>query len=200
MSKKIAIFASGTGSNALKIIEYFRKRTDVEVALVVTNRSDAGVLDHAMSYNIPAIIISKKELAEASLILEKLRSNGIDFIVLAGFLLLIPSFLVEEFDQRIVNIHPALLPKFGGHGMYGSKVHVAVKEAKESESGITIHFVNSKYDEGNIVYQHKVQLTADDTADTIAGKVLTLEHNYFAPVIDHLITSRELEAVLQIDN
>lgn len=200
VKSNIAIFASGTGSNALKIIEYFANRSDVSVALIVTNRKDAGVLDHAVKYQIPSLVISKKLLGDKSYMLEKLSALSIDFIVLAGFLLLIPEFLVEGFVRKMVNIHPALLPRFGGPGMYGSNVHRAVKEAHETESGITIHFVNSKYDEGGIVFQHSVALSQEDSPDEIAKKVLKLEHEHFAPVIDHLITGRGHSAIHRSDS
>ncbi|RLD21590.1 MAG: phosphoribosylglycinamide formyltransferase, partial [Bacteroidetes bacterium] len=167
----IAIFASGSGSNALKIIEYFAIHSEVSVALILTNREDAGVLDHAANHQIPSLVITKKLLQDEDFLLAKLGAFNIDFIVLAGFLLLIPKFLVEKFDHKMVNIHPALLPKYGGPGMYGKNVHIAVKEARETESGITIHFVNTKYDEGGIVFQHTVQLEKDDTPEEIASRV-----------------------------
>ncbi len=198
--KHIAIFASGTGSNALEIIKYFEGRSDVSVALIVTNREGAGVLNHARAYHIPSLVITKTILRDEDFMLAMLRSYDIDFIVLAGFLLLIPEFLVGEFSQKMINIHPALLPKYGGPGMYGQNVHRAVKAANETESGITIHFVNSKYDEGGIAYQHLVQLSPDDTPDEIAKKVLKLEHTYFAPVIDRLLTGRDHSAILHSDN
>jgi phosphoribosylglycinamide formyltransferase 1 len=196
----IAVFASGTGSNALKIIEYFEKRSDISVALVVSNREDAGVLSHAVSHHIPSLTITKKLLSDENFMLEKLRSYEITFVVLAGFLLLIPNFLVETFAQKMINIHPALLPKYGGPGMYGRHVHSAVKEAHETESGITIHFVSSKYDEGGIVFQHTVSLSPDDTPEDIAKRVLKLEHTFFAPVIDQLLTGRDQVANLQSGN
>jgi phosphoribosylglycinamide formyltransferase-1 len=200
VTKNIAIFASGTGSNALRIIEYFGDRSDISVALIVTNHRDAGVLNHAIKHQIPSLIITRKSLSDKGFMLGELSSLNIDFIVLAGFLLLIPKFLVERFTQKMINIHPALLPKYGGPGMYGKHVHAAVKEAQETRSGITIHFVNSEYDDGAIVYQHTVQLSEDDTPDDIAARVLKLEHKYFAPVIDQLLTDRDLAVILQSDN
>ena len=196
----IAIFASGAGSNALKIIEYFADRSDVTVALIVTNRGDAGVLTHAKEHHIPSLVITKELLRNENFMLKELMSFNIDFVVLAGFLLLVPEFLVERFKNKMINIHPALLPKYGGAGMYGKNVHRAVKEAHETESGITIHFVNTKYDEGGIVYQHSVQLSPEDTPDEIATRVLELEHAYFAPVIDQLLTGKDLTAIQDSDN
>jgi phosphoribosylglycinamide formyltransferase 1 len=200
VNQNIAIFASGTGSNALNIITYFQDRPDVSVALIVSNRNGAGVLNHAADYRIPTLVVTKELLGEEIFMMEKLQSFNIDFIVLAGFLLLIPEFLVKAYSSKMINIHPALLPKYGGPGMYGKHVHRAVKEAKETESGITIHFVNTRYDEGGIVFQRTVQLSADDTPDDIAKKVLELEHKYFAPVIDRLLTGRDPEGDLHSDN
>lgn len=196
----IAIFASGTGSNALKIIEYFEDRSDVTVALIVTNRGDAGVLTHAKEHQISSLVITKELLRNENFMLKELMSFNIDFVVLAGFLLLVPEFLVERFKNKMINIHPALLPKYGGAGMYGKNVHRAVKEAHETESGITIHFVNTKYDEGGIVYQRSVQLSPEDSPDEIATRVLELEHAYFAPVIDQLLTGKDLTAIEDSDN
>jgi len=200
VNQHIAIFASGTGSNARSIIGYFEKRSDITVALIVTNRADAGVLNHAKRYGIPSLLITKKLLNDEKFMLGKLRSFGITFIVLAGFLVLIPKFLVLNFAQKMINIHPALLPKFGGSGMYGKHVHLAVKEAGESESGITIHYVNTEYDKGGIIFQRSVDLAPRDTPDEIATKVLKLEHAFFAPVIDKLLTGRDLATILHSDN
>jgi phosphoribosylglycinamide formyltransferase-1 len=184
----IAIFASGTGSNALKILEHFKDRTDISVSLIVTNQKNAGVLNHASSFQVPQLILTKALLKNEEFMTTQLKAYEVDFIVLAGFLLLIPEFLVKQFYHKIVNIHPALLPKYGGPGMYGQNVHAAVKAAGELESGITIHYVNAKYDEGGIVFQKTVPLNTHDTPEDIAKKVLTLEHTYFAQVIDNLLT------------
>ncbi len=200
MKQKIAIFASGSGSNALKIIEYFEERADISIALIVTNKGDSGVLNHASAHRIPSLLITRQLLDDEDYILGQMKSFGIDFIVLAGFLLLVPAYLVERFRKKMINIHPALLPKYGGPGMYGSNVHKAVKAANETESGITIHFVNSKYDEGGIIYQHSVKLSPDDTPEAIAKRVLKIEHAYFAPVIDKLLSGRDLPANLQNDS
>lgn len=185
--KRIAIFASGGGSNALKIMEYFANNDTIEVALVISNKSKAGVLEKAERQNVPSLIINRKSFYETEDLLAELQSRKIDFIALAGFLWLIPTYLVNAFPNRIVNIHPALLPKYGGKGMYGMNVHRAVYAAKEPISGMTIHFVNAKYDEGNIIFQAECELSAQDTPEQIAKKVLTLEHQYFPKVIEKVI-------------
>ena len=186
--KRIAIFASGTGTNARKIIEHFQNHPEIEVALVVTNNSTAGVLEVARSFQIPTRIISKKELMASEVLLEELRDLNIYMVVLAGFLLLIPGYLVEAFSGRLINIHPALLPKFGGKGMYGMNVHKAVVDAGETESGITIHHVNLRYDEGATIFQARCDVTPDDTPESVSQKVRVLEHQHFPVVLESLLT------------
>lgn len=181
---RIAIFASGTGSNAKKIIEYFQLRQDINVALVVSNRPSAGVLKLAEDAEIPSKVLLRRDFTNEAFVLDLMDQYKIDFIVLAGFLLLIPNFLVRKYPHRMLNIHPALLPKYGGKGMYGMNVHKAVKAANETESGMTIHFVNEKYDEGAIVFQAKTQIDPVDSPQDIANKVLVLEHLYYPKVID----------------
>jgi phosphoribosylglycinamide formyltransferase 1 len=185
--KKIAIFASGGGSNALKIIEHFANSAEVKVALVVANKAKAGVLEKAANHHIPTLIIGRKSFYETEDLLTQLNEYGIDFIALAGFLWLIPTYLVDAFPNKIVNIHPALLPKYGGKGMYGMNVHQAVHAAKDPISGMTIHFVNAHYDEGNIIFQAQCELSETDTPEEIASKVLVLEHRYFPQVIENVI-------------
>ena len=187
MGKNIAIFASGTGTNAKKIIEYFGGRTDIKVNLVVSNKKAAPVLDMAQSFGIETLVVNRNYFYETEEILQVLNQKNIDFIVLAGFLWLIPDYLVNTYTNRMVNIHPALLPKYGGKGMYGMNVHRAVKVAGEKESGITIHYVNAKYDEGNIIFQAACSLEQTDSPEIIAQKVRTLEHQHFAPIIESLI-------------
>ncbi len=187
--KNLAIFASGTGSNAQKIIDYFRAHPHIRVALVVSNKQDAPVLDIARANGIETIVLRRQDFYETEQLLQELRDRQIDFIVLAGFLWLIPPYLVRAFDRRIINIHPALLPKYGGKGMYGMHVHEAVKAADEHETGITIHYVNEKYDDGDIILQKKCVLAPEDTSQEIARKVQALEHRYFAPVIEQLLQS-----------
>jgi phosphoribosylglycinamide formyltransferase 1 len=185
--RNIAIFASGGGSNARKIIEHFKHHPSVKVALVVSNKKDSGVLDIAKEHGIDTLIISKSVFYETEDILKTLTHYRISLIVLAGFLLLVPQYIISRFNKKILNIHPALLPKFGGKGMYGSHVHEAVKQAHETETGITIHYCNAHYDEGDVVFQAKTLVSPDDTAQDIARKVLTLEHEHYAKVIEKVV-------------
>ncbi len=185
--KHIAIFASGGGSNTLKIIEYFKQKRDVSVKIIVCNRAKAGVLAKADQHNIDTLMIDRNSFYEGQSILDELDHRNIDLIVLAGFLWLVPDYLVKHYDQRIINIHPALLPKFGGKGMYGRHIHEAVKAAGERHTGLTVHYVDGAYDEGNIILQRRVAIDDTDTPDDIAAKVLKLEHRYYPIVIDDLL-------------
>ncbi len=188
---KIAIFASGTGSNALKIIQHFANSPIAEVALIVSNRENAGVKAHAVANKIPFNYYNKQVWhADPQVVVNDLIAEQIDLVVLAGFLLLVPNKLIEQFPDRILNIHPALLPDFGGKGMYGSHVHEAVRAAAKNESGITIHLVNEKYDEGEIIFQAKTPISATDTALVIQQKVLKLEHKYYSEVIENYLKDR----------
>lgn len=191
MPFRIAIFASGGGSNAEQIIRHFKENEEIEVSLILSNRKSAFVLERAKNHNIPGITFSKSELNQTTKILEILNTYKIDFIVLAGFLLLLPRDLIKAYPDRIVNIHPALLPAYGGKGMYGKHVHQAVFDNYEKESGITIHLVNENYDEGKQLFQKSVALDSTDTPSEIAKKVLALEHQYFPMVIE-----REIEKYL----
>jgi phosphoribosylglycinamide formyltransferase 1 len=187
--QRIAIFASGSGSNARQIMAHFAASEQVQVALVVTNKANAGVLDIARSYGVPTRVITRAELYDSEVLLIELRAQSIDFIALAGFLWLMPAYLVRAYERRIVNIHPALLPRYGGRGMYGHHVHQAVHAAGERQSGISIHWVNEHYDEGDIIFQATCDLAPDDTPDDIARKVLAVEHAHFARVIERLLTT-----------
>src|SRR6186713_1659730 len=180
----LAIFASGAGSNADKICAYFKDHPTIRVKLVISNKGDAGVLSIADKHGIESAYISKKYWSFPEIVLPILEAADITHIILAGYLSLIPSWLIEEYNGRIVNIHPALLPKHGGQGMYGHYVHEAVKSAGELISGITIHEVNEHYDSGSILFQKEVPLSITDTADEIAQKVLVNEHAYYARVIE----------------
>ena len=183
----IAIFASGAGSNARKIIEYFEnKGLRIKVSLIVCNVPGAGVLDIAEEKGIPSLMINKSEFA-ANGYVESLKNAGIDFLVLAGFLWKVPEVLVRAYPKAIINIHPALLPKYGGKGMYGARVHEAVIAAGEKESGITIHWVNEDYDEGAIIFQAKCSIDANDTPTSLANKIHALEHAHFATTIEKLL-------------
>jgi phosphoribosylglycinamide formyltransferase-1 len=183
---RLAILASGSGSNAEKIMEYFQASTKAQIALIASNKPDAFVLERAKKFRVPTFSFSRKEM-EAGVLLSKLKEEKIDWVILAGFLLKVPEELIRFFPDRMVNIHPALLPKYGGKGMYGHHVHEAVKAAGDTETGITIHLVNEQYDEGKIVFQAATSLTAEDTPDSIAKKVHELEHRYFPEVIEGLL-------------
>lgn len=186
--KKIAIFASGSGSNAEEIIKHFQKSAVATVALILSNKPQAYVLQRAEKFNVPSVTFTRAELNDGS-VLEILRTHEIDFVVLAGFMNLVPENLVKAYPNKIVNIHPALLPKFGGKGMYGEHVHRAVKESGDTQTGITIHFVNEKYDEGQIIHQSTCEVLSSDTPETIAEKVHQLEYKNYPKVIEEVITS-----------
>lgn len=185
--KRVAIFASGGGSNAEMIIKHLIDLNNMEVALIISNNSKAGVLQIAKKYHIDTHLTSRQQLNESDEILAFMNKKSIDFVVLAGFLLLIPHYLVKAYPNRMVNIHPALLPKFGGKGMYGMNVHRAVKTAGETESGPTIHYVNEHYDEGDFIFQGKCLIDKQDSPETIAEKVLKLEHKYYPKIVAALI-------------
>lgn len=179
--KSIVLFASGSGSNAERIVKEHHQK-NFNVLCVYCNNSKAGVIQKMQDLNVPVVVFSKKELMEPEFT-QNLLNQNIDLIVLAGFLLHIPKSMVESFPDKIVNIHPSLLPKYGGHGMYGMKVHESVIENNESISGITIHYVNDMYDEGQIIQQFEVEVEKSDTAETLAEKIHILEHTHFGPTI-----------------
>ncbi|MGD1840759.1 MAG: phosphoribosylglycinamide formyltransferase [Thermonemataceae bacterium] len=185
--KRIAVFASGSGSNAEKIITYFQDKPIADVSLVVYNKPDAFVLERAKKLSVPTLLINKDDLYESDEVINQLKDQQIDLIVLAGFLWLIPKKLIKAFPEKIINIHPALLPRFGGKGMYGLRVHQAVKEANDTETGITIHYVNEVYDAGTIIRQERVAVSEEDTPTTIAQKVQQLEHQYYPEVIESIL-------------
>lgn len=187
MKKRIAIFASGSGSNAQKLMEHFKRSTEVEVALVLTNNPDAYVLQRADSFEIPSHIFDKQEFYKTDNIIDLLKNLDIDLIVLAGFLWLIPKNLIHEYPGRIINIHPAILPKFGGKGMYGDFVHQAVMAAGEAEGGITIHYVNENYDEGEYIYQAKYRIDKEDSLEMVKFKGQQLEHLHYPRVVESII-------------
>jgi phosphoribosylglycinamide formyltransferase-1 len=192
---KIAIFASGSGSNAERITEYFSSNDHVEVCLFLTNNPAAGVIERAQRLNIPTLIFNKKLFAQTDKIVEILQSQGIDWVILAGFLWLVPSNLTRAFENRMINIHPALLPKYGGKGMWGHHVHEAVVANKEKETGITIHYVNEHYDEGKVIFQAKCEVTENDTPESVAAKIHELEYQYFPEVIYKEILSAKNSVV-----
>jgi len=185
--KKIAVFASGSGTNAQNIAEYFLASGDITVSLIFANKPDAFVLERAKKLRIPSIVFNRKDFYESEIILDILHKNEIDFIVLAGFLWLIPDYLLNAYSGKIINIHPALLPKYGGKGMYGDKVHQAVISSADKKTGITIHFVNDHYDEGEIIFQDSFDILPGDTAESIAQRVHALEYKHFPRVIEETI-------------
>lgn len=186
--KRIAIFGSGGGSNAKCILEHFKDHPSIEVSLVVSNRASAGILQHAADHNVPSITLKRSGFYETDQLLEELKEKEINLIALAGFLWLIPEYLISAFPERIINVHPALLPKFGGEGMYGMNVHRAVKDAGETESGITIHTIDEVYDRGKILFQESVKLDGSETPEEIASKVLKVEHANFARVLEEQLS------------
>jgi phosphoribosylglycinamide formyltransferase-1 len=185
--KNIAIFASGSGTNAENIINYFSTKNTAKVVLVLSNKPDALVLLRAEKLSVPSVFFDRHDFYETGNVLEELRRYEIDFIVLAGFLWLVPDNILKSYNSRIVNIHPALLPSYGGKGMYGEKVHRAVIGNNEKESGITIHYVNGKYDQGNIIFQAKCPVLPSDTPETLAARIHQIEYRYFPEVVEKLI-------------
>ena len=183
----IAVFASGSGSNCENLSTYFKDSDSVDIALVVSNKPDAYVLERARRLGVPTEIVPKAMLNDASQLMPLLQRYGIDFIVLAGFLPLIPDFLIEAFPRRIVNIHPSLLPKYGGKGMWGHHVHEAVKAAGDTETGMTVHWVTPVCDGGGIIAQYRVALSPDDTVDDIIEKEHQLEMKYYPKVIEQVL-------------
>lgn len=188
-TKSIAIFASGTGTNAKKIIEHFKESSVARVGLIVCNNPNAGVLNIAADNHIPVVMVNRKSFLTDTVCLDELKLHKIDLVVLAGFLWMIPKYLIEAYPNKIINIHPALLPKFGGKGMYGENVHKAVIEAGEKESGITIHYVDEHYDNGDIIFQAKCDVEYGDSASTLAQRIHALEHEHFPKVIEQIITA-----------
>ena len=187
MKNKIAVFASGSGTNAEKIIEYFQNHESIEISLILSNNPKAFVLQRAENHKIPHFIFTRKMFYKEKIVDEVLKLNRIDFVVLAGFMWLIPERFINTFKNKMVNIHPALLPKYGGKGMYGSFVHEAVVNNKERETGITIHWVNEEYDGGNIIFQAKCKVEPSDTAEDVANKVHKLEYEHYPQVIEKAI-------------
>jgi len=185
--KKIAIFASGSGTNAQNIIEFFLDKPEVSVSLVLSNKKDALVLERAERLKVPSFSFDRKMFYESNEILHLLKKHKIDLIVLAGFLWLVPDYLLKNYPQRIINIHPALLPKYGGKGMYGARVHESVIRQGDSESGITIHYVNEKYDEGATIFQAKCSIDVGESPESLARKIHKLEYEHFPEAIEKLL-------------
>ena len=186
----IAIFASGSGTNAQKIMEYFNNHPSIKVRLVLSNKGDAPVLLRAANFMVPTYVFDREIFYNTDSVPNKLKENEISWIVLAGFMWLVPENILKYFENKIINIHPALLPKFGGKGMYGMKVHEAVVRAMEAESGITIHFANAHYDEGNVIFQAKCNLATHETAESLAEKIHHLEHTHYPKVIEKVLLGK----------
>lgn len=187
--KKIAIFASGNGTNAENICNYFINNKSVDVVLLATNKKTAFVVERVKNFNIPVFYFTKDELNNSSVVQKKLLEYSVDLIVLSGFLLKVPENIISLFPNKIINIHPSLLPKFGGRGMYGENVCRSVIDAKEIQSGITIHYVNNNYDEGNIVFQEKFSLVKNESVESLLEKIRALEMRFFPAVIERVINS-----------
>ena len=185
--KKLAIFASGSGSNAENIINYFQNDAENVVKIVFCNKPNAYVLERAKRLNVPTFVLGREDFYHSDMVLNELKRLDIDMIVLAGFLWKVPDAIIEAYRERVVNIHPALLPSYGGKGMYGMKVHESVIAAGEKESGITIHYVNDHYDEGATIFQARCEITPEDTPDTLAEKVHALEYEHFPRVIKEVL-------------
>jgi len=186
-SIKLALFASGTGSNVESILQYFENKSEVDIVFVLSNKADAPVVSKAKSFGVSVVTCSNTDVESPNFLSNICRSNNIDFIILAGFLRKIPNELINAYPEKIINIHPSLLPKYGGAGMYGAKVHEAVLAAHELETGISIHYVSEEFDSGRIIAQYKVAITEKDTVTSIQEKVHQLEHEHFAPTIERVI-------------
>ena len=189
MKKNIAIFASGSGSNAENIIRYFQKNDSAQVSLVLSNKSDAYALERARRLGVSSYVFPKEDWIAGDEILAVLQEHRIDFVVLAGFLVRVPDLLLHAYPDKIINIHPALLPKYGGKGMYGDRVHEAVVAAGEKESGITIHYINERYDEGNTIFQATCPVLPTDSPEDVAKKVHALEYEYFPRIIEQVLSN-----------
>ena len=184
---KVAVFVSGSGTNCENLIKHFKDSQDVDICMVLSNRSDAYALVRARKLGVPTEVLSRREFNDAFVLMPMMERYGVEFIVLAGFLLVVPDFLIEAYPDKIVNLHPALLPKFGGRGMYGMHVHEAVKAAGEKETGMTVHYVDSRIDGGRIIAQFSVPLDGDESAEEISAKEHVLEMRHFPEVIENLL-------------
>jgi phosphoribosylglycinamide formyltransferase-1 len=187
----IAIFASGSGTNAQRIMEHFSQKTGAKVRVLLTNRKTAGVIERTKLFGVPVKVFDREEFYSSNTVVEYLKKNEINWVVLAGFLWLIPQNLLDFYPRRIINIHPALLPKYGGKGMYGMNVHKAVIEAAENQSGITIHYIDGEYDRGDTIFQAECPVYPDDTPETLAARVHELEYRWFPEILEKTIENRE---------
>ena len=193
MKKRIVIFASGNGTNTQNIIKYFQNSKHAQVVCVLSNNKNAKVLDRSLDLNIEALSFTKAEMLDPQGLLSLLNNRKPDLLVLAGFLLKFPEIIIDAYPNKVINIHPALLPKYGGKGMYGHHVHKAVVENKETHSGITIHYVNNHYDQGKVIFQKKTTIAPLDTPQDVAQKVQLLEHQWLPKVIEDVLTKHSLQ-------
>ena len=191
--------ASGSGSNAENIVKYFSHSTEIEVAAIITNKADAYVLERAQYLHVPSYVMSRADMVGTDKLLNLLIELNVDWVILAGFLVLLPESIVNKYDGKILNIHPSLLPKFGGKGMFGDKVHKAVVEAREKETGITIHKIDANYDEGTTVFQAKIRVEPLDNAEKVAQKVHALEYKFYPKIIENLILGRDFDKVVTVE-
>ncbi len=190
--KRVAIFASGSGSNAMNLIQHFKGHSSIEVAFVLTNNSNAGIIKKADDAGVKTIVLSNADVAQGDVLINLCNEENISWIVLAGYLRLVPADFIDSYENRIINLHPALLPKFGGKGMFGQHVHRAVVESGETESGITIHFVNSEFDKGRIIAQFRCSVNKEDTASDVDRKIRVLEQSYLPTVVEKTILNSDL--------
>lgn len=190
--KRVAIFASGSGSNAMNLIQHFKGHSSIEVAFVLTNNSNAGIIKKADDAGVKTIVLSNADVAQGDVLINLCNEENISWIVLAGYLRLVPADFIDSYENRIINLHPALLPKFGGKGMFGQHVHRAVVESGETESGITIHFVNSEFDKGRIIAQFRCSVNVKDTATDVDRKIRVLEQSYLPAVVEKTILNSDL--------
>ena len=196
---RLAVMASGSGSNAENIVKYFSHSTEIEVAAIITNKADAYVLERAQYLHVPSYVMSRADMVGTDKLLNLLIELKTDWVILAGFLVLLPESIVNKYDGKILNIHPSLLPKFGGKGMFGDKVHKAVVEAREKETGITIHKIDANYDEGTTVFQAKIKVEPLDNAEKVAQKVHALEYKFYPKIIENLILGRDFDKVVTVE-
>ena len=196
---RLAVMASGSGSNAENIVKYFSHSTEIEVAAIITNKADAYVLERAQYLHVPSYVMSRADMVGTDKLLNLLIELNVDWVILAGFLVLLPESIVNKYDGKILNIHPSLLPKFGGKGMFGDKVHKAVVEAREKETGITIHKIDANYDEGTTVFQAKIKVEPLDNAEKVAQKVHALEYKFYPKIIEDMILGRDFDKVVTVE-
>jgi len=185
--QRVAIFASGAGSNALNLIAYFKEHAQIEIAFVLSNKADAGIVASARTVGVPTFVCSNEEAAQADYLLALCSEQRIDWIVLAGYLRLIPAEFINEFERKMINLHPSLLPNYGGKGMYGRKVHAAVLSAGEKHTGITVHFVNAQFDKGEIIAQFHTPIQAGASMEDVEASIRHLEHSYLPVVVEHTL-------------